>query len=68
MVAVQTARFARIGDLDPPPTPAPELGRHSREILHDLGLAPHEIDRLFDRGVTSEPSARPRSGQSGPAV
>ncbi len=77
MVAVQTARFstaahgarfARIGDRDPPPTPAPELGQHSRETLHDLGLAPHEINRLFDHGVTSEPSARPRSGQSGPAV
>ena len=64
MVTVQTARFgavacgarfARVGDLDPPPTPAPELGQHSREILHDLGLAPAQIERLFATGVTSEP-------------
>lgn len=58
MVAVQTARFGAVA----------HGARFARETLHNLGLAPHEIDRLFDRGITSEPSARPRSGQSGPAV
>lgn len=32
-------------------TPAPRVGEHTREVLEAAGLAPGEIDDLFDRGV-----------------
>ena len=52
-------RFARFGDLDPDPTPAPELGAHSRAILSESGFSPTEIEALFAAGVTTEPVASP---------
>ena len=52
-------RFARFGDLDPDPTPAPELGAHSRAILIESGFSPTEIEALFAAGVTTEPVASP---------
>lgn len=32
-------------------SPAPRVGEHTREVLEAAGLAPAEIDDLFDRGV-----------------
>ena len=54
----QGSRFARFGDFDPPPLPAPELGQHSRAVLHENGFTPAEIDALFASGASSEPPAR----------
>jgi 2-methylfumaryl-CoA isomerase len=35
-----------------PARPAPRLGEHTEEVLHELlGLPPEEFGRLHDRGV-----------------
>lgn len=39
------------------PTPAPQLGEHTVEILaHDLGLSTVEIGRLHDDGIVASPA------------
>jgi crotonobetainyl-CoA:carnitine CoA-transferase CaiB-like acyl-CoA transferase len=49
----------RLGDEEPVPAPAPELGQHTAEILRDvLGLPDAEIASLQSRGIAGE--ARPR--------
>lgn len=35
----------------PSAEPAPQVGEHSREILHEAGLSPSQIDELIARGV-----------------
>ncbi|MBT8410532.1 MAG: 2-methylfumaryl-CoA isomerase, partial [Octadecabacter sp.] len=36
------------------PSPAPELGAHTEEVLADVaGLPDHDIAALFDRGIAS---------------
>lgn len=52
-------RFARFGDLDPDPRPAPELGADSRAILIESSFSPTEIEALFAEGVTTEPVRAP---------
>ncbi len=40
-----------------PPQRAPQLGEHTEAILAEvLGLAPHEIGALFDRGIVAGPA------------
>lgn len=34
--------------------PAPVVGQHSRDVLHDMGLDADEIDRLIAEGVVAE--------------
>jgi crotonobetainyl-CoA:carnitine CoA-transferase CaiB-like acyl-CoA transferase len=31
--------------------PPPRTGEHARELLAELGLAPHEIDALIENGA-----------------
>jgi crotonobetainyl-CoA:carnitine CoA-transferase CaiB-like acyl-CoA transferase len=35
------------------PTAAPEVGAHTREVLHDLGYTPEAIDALLKRGIAA---------------
>jgi crotonobetainyl-CoA:carnitine CoA-transferase CaiB-like acyl-CoA transferase len=42
--------------------PAPMLGEHSRELLHELGYAPDAIRDLLAAGVTGVCAIRPLSG------
>ena len=37
------------------PRPSPLLGRHTREILEEAGLAADEIDGLYERGAVASP-------------
>ena len=37
------------------PRPSPLLGRHTREILEEAGLAADEIDGLYERGAIASP-------------
>jgi crotonobetainyl-CoA:carnitine CoA-transferase CaiB-like acyl-CoA transferase len=34
---------------------APNVGEHTREVLHELGLASDEIDALLSHGVIATP-------------
>ncbi|WP_433238102.1 CoA transferase [Actinomadura nitritigenes] len=46
----------RLGDGVPAPVPAPELGRHTGEILRDvLGVPGEEVEALRARGIAGEP-------------
>lgn len=45
------------------PTPAPELGEHTCEILHDLGYSRAEIDRLIADGIASQSSTEADQSQ-----
>ena len=36
------------------PSPAPQLGEHSREVLADLGYTADKIDRLIEMGVAQD--------------
>ncbi len=47
--AVPAARFDRT--VTPVGAPAPSVGAHSREILHDAGLGDDAIEALTDAGV-----------------
>jgi crotonobetainyl-CoA:carnitine CoA-transferase CaiB-like acyl-CoA transferase len=42
--------------------PAPTLGEHSRELLHELGYTPDAIRDLLTAGVTGVCAIRPLSG------
>ena len=35
--------------------PSPPLGRHTREVLEEAGLAGDEIDRLYAEGAVASP-------------
>ena len=49
---VQPAPAPRFGRSKPTLTlPPPLPGQHSRELLHELGYAPAQIEDLFARGV-----------------
>ncbi len=48
----QQAPFPRfVGRPTPTPTGAPRLGEHTDEVLHELGVAPNELERLRAEGV-----------------
>jgi crotonobetainyl-CoA:carnitine CoA-transferase CaiB-like acyl-CoA transferase len=49
------------------PSPAPTLGEHSREILHELGLADQSIDDLFAKGIVKGNDHAPQDAAPAPA-
>lgn len=44
-----------VGEILDYPRGAPELGEHTRQVMHDLGWSDEEIDGLSDRGVVLVP-------------
>jgi crotonobetainyl-CoA:carnitine CoA-transferase CaiB-like acyl-CoA transferase len=44
-------RFASWGAISSIRTAAPTLGQHTEEVLAELGVGPHELKRLSERGV-----------------
>jgi crotonobetainyl-CoA:carnitine CoA-transferase CaiB-like acyl-CoA transferase len=43
------------------PTPAPELGEHTCQVLGDLGYSQAEIERLLNTGIAEQHPAQPAS-------
>jgi crotonobetainyl-CoA:carnitine CoA-transferase CaiB-like acyl-CoA transferase len=48
----QQAPFPRVaGEPPTPPTGAPRLGAHTREVLEGVGVTPAELDALHEQGI-----------------
>ena len=46
--------------------PAPALGQHTEEILDEIGIAPGELDRLYQEGVVTSPVPSLATQESAP--
>ncbi|HWD68231.1 MAG TPA: CoA transferase, partial [Caulobacteraceae bacterium] len=54
------AAVRSLGEIRRPISPAPLIGRHTDEILHEvLGLGTGEIGRLHDQGLVAGPDKDP---------
>jgi 2-methylfumaryl-CoA isomerase len=61
------AAVRALGEVRTPVMPAPLIGRHTDEILHDvLGLGSGEIGRLHDQGLVAGPEKDPTASGGRP--